>query len=56
MIKARIVSSASISRPAAGPSHRSPKDGHLDAFAETPKGFVFQKSGLSGPASSTLAQ
>ncbi|MBK8950741.1 MAG: S9 family peptidase [Flavobacteriales bacterium] len=25
-------------------------DGHLDAFAETPKGFVFQKSGLSGPA------
>jgi len=26
------------------------KDGHLDAFAETPKGFVFQKSGLSGPA------
>jgi len=25
-------------------------DGHLDAFVETPKGFVFQKSGLSGPA------
>ena len=25
-------------------------DGHLDAFAETPKGFVFQKSGLHGPA------
>jgi len=25
-------------------------DGHMDAFAETPKGFVFQKSGLSGPA------
>jgi acylaminoacyl-peptidase len=25
-------------------------DGHLDAFAETHKGFVFQKSGLSGPA------
>jgi acylaminoacyl-peptidase len=25
-------------------------DGHLDAFAETPKGFVFQRSGLSGPA------
>ncbi|MCB0764481.1 MAG: S9 family peptidase, partial [Flavobacteriales bacterium] len=25
-------------------------DGHLDAFAETPMGFVFQKSGLSGPA------
>ena len=26
------------------------KSGHIDAFAETPKGFVFQKSGLSGPA------
>jgi len=25
-------------------------DGHMDAFVETPKGFVFQKSGLSGPA------
>lgn len=25
-------------------------DAHMDAFAETPKGFVFQKSGLSGPA------
>ncbi|MFN6178473.1 MAG: prolyl oligopeptidase family serine peptidase [Flavobacteriales bacterium] len=25
-------------------------DGHMDAFAETPKGFVFQRSGLSGPA------
>jgi acylaminoacyl-peptidase len=25
-------------------------DGHTDAFVETPKGFVFQKSGLSGPA------
>ena len=26
------------------------RDGHLDAFAETPKGIVFLKSGLSGPA------
>jgi acylaminoacyl-peptidase len=25
-------------------------EGHLDAFAETLQGFVFQKSGLSGPA------
>ncbi|HNR56081.1 MAG TPA: hypothetical protein PKJ19_13005 [Flavobacteriales bacterium] len=25
-------------------------DGHMDAFVETPKAFVFQKSGLSGPA------
>lgn len=24
--------------------------GHLDAFAETPRGFVFLRSGLSGPA------
>jgi dipeptidyl aminopeptidase/acylaminoacyl peptidase len=31
------------------------KDGHLDAFAETPKGFVFQKSGLSGPAQLYMA-
>jgi acylaminoacyl-peptidase len=26
------------------------KDGHMDAFAETPKGFVFLKSGLNGPS------
>ncbi len=25
-------------------------NGHMDAFVETPKGFVFQKSGLSSPA------
>ena len=25
------------------------RDGHMDAFVETPKGFVFQKSGLHGP-------
>jgi len=26
------------------------RDGHIDDFQQTPKGFVFQKSGLSGPA------
>ncbi|MBL0045459.1 MAG: S9 family peptidase [Flavobacteriales bacterium] len=26
------------------------KDGHMDAFAETPKGFVFLKSALNSPA------
>ena len=25
-------------------------DGHMDAFSETPKGFVFLKSGLNGPS------
>ncbi|HRD54210.1 MAG TPA: S9 family peptidase [Flavobacteriales bacterium] len=32
------------------------KDGHMDAFAETPKGFVFLKSGLHGPAQLYLSK
>jgi dipeptidyl aminopeptidase/acylaminoacyl peptidase len=30
-------------------------NGHMDAFVETPKGFVFQKSGLSSPAQLYIA-
>ncbi|MFZ1686139.1 MAG: S9 family peptidase [Flavobacteriales bacterium] len=46
----RLFRVAILGKTAAGEVSTLSKDGHIDAFAETPKGFVFLKSAMNSPS------